>query len=113
PAPELGLDGGGTRRRGLAGFLPGIHGILGGVAHCIRYAGHSGHSCMRGDVCWSDFSQPNPRLAHPGLSCHGCQSVVGATMCSLTNVGLYKIAHSVTVESVEARGTKFIFQMLQ
>jgi hypothetical protein len=34
-------------------------------------------------------------------------------MCSLTNVGLYKIAHPVTVESVEARGTKFIFQMLQ
>jgi hypothetical protein len=55
---------------------------------------------MRGNVCWSDFSQPNPRLVHPGLSCHGCQSVVGATMRPLTNVGLYTIAHSMAVESV-------------
>jgi hypothetical protein len=40
-------------------------------------------------------------------------SIVGATMCSLTNVGLYKIALSMTVESVETRGTNFLFQMLQ
>ena len=31
-------------------------------------------------------------------------------MCSLTNVGLYKIAHSVAVEIVETRGTNFYFK---
>jgi hypothetical protein len=30
---------------------------------------------------------------HPGSSCHGCQSVVEATMRSSTNVSLYRIAH--------------------
>jgi hypothetical protein len=30
---------------------------------------------------------------HPGSFCHGCQSVVGATMRSSTNVSLYRIAH--------------------
>jgi hypothetical protein len=112
-AHEIGLDVASARRRGLAGFPPGILGILGGVADRIRYAGHSGHSCMRGNVCWSDFSQPNPRLAHPGSSCHGRQSIVGATMRPLTNIGLYKIAHSMAVESVETRGTNFLFQKLQ
>lgn len=34
-------------------------------------------------------------------------------MCSLTDVGLYKIAQSMTVESVETCGTNFLFQMLQ
>jgi hypothetical protein len=29
---------------------------------------------------------------HPGSSCHGCQSVVEATMRSSTNVSLYRIA---------------------
>jgi hypothetical protein len=33
-------------------------------------------------------------------------------MCLLTNVGLYKIARSMTVESVETRRTDFLFQML-
>jgi hypothetical protein len=97
----------------VGALLVGILGILGGVADRIRYAGHSGHSCMRGNVCWSDFSQPNPRLAHPGSSCHGRQSIVGATMRPLTNIGLYKIAHSMAVESVETRGTNFLFQKLQ
>jgi hypothetical protein len=30
---------------------------------------------------------------HPGSSCHGCQSVVEATMHLSTNVSLYRIAH--------------------
>ena len=34
-------------------------------------------------------------------------------MRSLTNVGLYKIAHSMAVGSVETRGTNFLFQRLQ
>src|SRR5690349_9300165 len=29
---------------------------------------------------------------HPGSCCHGCQSVVGATMRSSTNLSLYRIA---------------------
>jgi hypothetical protein len=32
---------------------------------------------------------------HPGSFCHGCQSVVGATMRSSTNVSLYQIAHAI------------------
>ena len=34
-------------------------------------------------------------------------------MRPLTNVGLYKIDHSMAVESVVTRGTNFLFQMLQ
>jgi hypothetical protein len=42
----------------------------------------------------------------------GVKAIAG-TMHSSTNVSLYKIAHSMAIESVETRGSNFLFQMLQ